>query len=194
MNLFRNGLRFAPVGSLKLGVYDGLQLHVPSVTDVVAAARKRGCDAVHISTPGPMGLLGLVVARELGVPAYGTFHTDFPAYATQLTGDYRLEAAAWRYMRWFYGQLDRIAAPSESTREKLVWNGIDADKIAVVGRGIRTEKFSPAHRNFGLRALWGDARQDWMLYVGRISREKIWRASSRRSATSPRSEKTSVWL
>ena len=119
-----------------------------------------------------MGLLGLVVARELGVPAYGTFHTDFPAYASQLTGDFRLEAAAWRYMRWFYGQLEHIAAPSESTREKLVWNGIDADRISVVGRGIRTENFSPNCRNNAMRALWGGVRHDWLLYVGRISREK----------------------
>lgn len=171
-NLFRNGLRFPSVGSFKLGIYEGLQLHMPSVSDVIAAARKRGCDAVHISTPGPMGLLGLVVARELGVPAYGTFHTDFPAYAAQLTGDFRLEAAAWRYMRWFYGQLDRIAAPSESTRERLVWNGIDADKISVVGRGIQTAKFSPAQRNNAMRALWGGIRHDWLLYVGRLSREK----------------------
>ena len=100
-NLFGNGLRFPPVGTLNLGVYEGLPLNVPDVTDVLAIARKRGCDAVHISTPGPMGLLGLVVARELDVPVYGTFHTDFPAYAAQLSGDFRLEAAAWRYMNWF---------------------------------------------------------------------------------------------
>lgn len=171
-NLFRNGLRFPAVGTLNLGVYQGLNMNVPVVTDVLAAARARGCDAVHISTPGPMGLLGLVVARELGVPAYGTFHTDFPSYAAQLTGDYRLEAGAWKYMRWFYGQLDKIAAPSTATRDKLTWNGIDADKLAVVGRGIRTEKFSPRHRNIALRAMWGGARHDWLLYVGRISKEK----------------------
>ncbi len=171
-DLFNNGLRFSPVGTLNLGVYEGLKLHVPAVTEVVAAARKRGCDAVHISTPGPMGLLGLVIARELGVPAFGTFHTDFPAYAAQLTGDFHLEAAAWRYMRWFYGQLQRIAVPSASTREKLVWNGIEADKLSVVGRGVRTENFSPQHRDLALRAEWGGARHDWLLYVGRISREK----------------------
>ncbi len=171
-NLFRNGLRFPVVGTLKLGVYEGLQLNMPSVTDVIAEARKHGCDAVHISTPGPMGLIGLVVARELGVPAYGTFHTDFPAYAAQLTGDFHLEAGAWRYMRWFYGQFEHIAAPSESTRERLVWNGIDADRISVVGRGIRTETFSPEHRSNELRAKWGGVRHDWLLYVGRLSREK----------------------
>lgn len=171
-DLFRNGLRFSPAGTLQLGVYEGLALHLPCVSDVLAAIRERGCDAIHISTPGPMGLLGLVAAAELGVPAVGTFHTDFPAYAAKLTGDYRLEAAAWRYMRWFYGQFDRIAAPSSSTREKLVWNGIDADRIDVVGRGVRTDAFSPTHRSIELRARWGGARHTWLLYVGRVSREK----------------------
>ena len=109
---FSNGVRFSPVGTLELGVYGGMKLHVPPVSAVMAEARRRGCRAVHLSTPGPMGLIGLVVARELGVPVVGTYHTDFPAYAAHLSGEYRLEHAAWRYMRWFYGQLDRVAAPS----------------------------------------------------------------------------------
>lgn len=171
-DLFRNGLRFEPVGTLELGVYGGMQLHVPQVAAVLAAARRRGCRAVHVSTPGPMGLLGLVVARELGVPVVGTFHTDFPSYAARLTGDYRLEHSTWRFMRWFYGQLDRVAAPSASTRDRLTWNGIDADKLTVVGRGIDTERFSPDHRDIALRTEWGGARHDWLLYVGRLSREK----------------------
>lgn len=171
-DLFENGIRFPPVGLLRMGVYDGLQLAVPSVTAVMAEVRARGCTAVHVSTPGPMGLIGLAVARELGVPAYGTYHTDFPAYATRLTGDPRLEQTAWRYMRWFYGQLERVAAPSAATRERLVWNGLDADRLTVVGRGIDAECYHPRRRDVARRAAWGNARGEWLLYAGRLSREK----------------------
>lgn len=171
-DLFENGIRFPPIGTLRLGVYEGLQLGIPSVTAVMSEIRRRGCTAVHVSTPGPMGLIGLAVARELGVPAYGTYHTDFPAYAAQLAGDPRLEHTAWRFMRWFYGQLERVAAPSAATRERLVWHGLDGDRISVVGRGIDPDLYSPSRRNISRRAAWGDVRADWLLYAGRLSAEK----------------------
>ncbi|MEQ4208162.1 glycosyltransferase [Actinopolymorpha sp. B17G11] len=36
---------------------------------------------VHVHTPGPVGLLGILAARQLGLPLVETYHTDLRAYA-----------------------------------------------------------------------------------------------------------------
>ena len=38
-------------------------------------------DVIHVHTPGPVGLLGVVAARRLGLPLVQTYHTDLHAYA-----------------------------------------------------------------------------------------------------------------
>jgi 1,2-diacylglycerol 3-alpha-glucosyltransferase len=38
-------------------------------------------DAIHVHTPGPVGLLGVLAARRLGLPLVQTYHTDLHAYA-----------------------------------------------------------------------------------------------------------------
>lgn len=169
---FPGGVRFSPVGVLSLGVYQGLRLCMPSVPAVLQRFAEAPPDAVHLSTPGPMGLLGLIAARRAGVPVFGTFHTDFPAYASSLTGDPQIELTAWRFMRWFYGQMERVAAPSTDIRKKLIHQGLAEDRVRVVGRGVRTDAFSPDYRDHALRAQWGAGIRHWLLYVGRLSREK----------------------
>jgi len=38
-------------------------------------------DVAHVHTPGPLGAAGLTVARELGIPAVYTYHTDMHGYS-----------------------------------------------------------------------------------------------------------------
>jgi glycosyltransferase involved in cell wall biosynthesis len=166
------GFRFPPAGTLDVGVYRGLRLNMPLVSDVLKHLRYCPPDAVHISTPGPMGMVGLVAARELGLPVFGTYHTDFPAYAHSLTGSYELEQSAWNFMRRFYGALDRVAVPSASIRDRLVEHGFRPDRLTVVGRGIRPECFGPRFRSEDLRRSWNPRVRQWLLYVGRVSLEK----------------------
>ena len=47
-------------------------------------------EIVHVHTPGPVGLLGVLAARTLGVPLVQTYHTDLHAYADA----YRVPRAA----------------------------------------------------------------------------------------------------
>ncbi len=169
---FPGGVRFAPVGAVTLGAYAGLRLCMPQVREVFRRFAQAPPHVVHLSTPGPMGLLGLAAARRHGIPVVGTFHTDFPSYAADLTGDPQMEYTAWRFMRWFYGQMERVAAPSTDIRRKLIHHGLPADRVAVVGRGVRTDAFTPDHRDPALRAAWGARIRHWLLYVGRVSREK----------------------
>ena len=165
-------VNFDPMGTIKLDDYAGLTLHVPHVDDMLRYIENMPFDVIHVSTPGPMGLLGLLAARHRGLPICGTYHTDFPRYAGALAGDPGMEEIGWKFMRWFYGQLDRVAAPTESIRRELIAHGFDSAKLAVVGRGVNTKHFSPAYRSDEWRSQWGGRHSVKLLYVGRLSKEK----------------------
>lgn len=164
---------FPKVGTFRLSSYEGLEIPVPDVKAVTDFMRGHPFDVAHLSTPGPMGLLGMRIARDRGAPVCGTYHTDLPRYVRDLTGSAELEEATWAFMSWFYGQMDLVAVPSRSTGEDLIAHGLDPERIQIVGRGVEQRIFSPAHRSESLRREWG-ASPDTpvLLYVGRISKEK----------------------
>lgn len=163
---------FPPMGSVRLDAYSGLTLHIPRMNEVLDYVRRMSFDAIHVSTPGPMGLLGLLAAHQRGLPVYGTYHTDFPRYAGELTGDPALERTGWRFMQWFYGQMQRVAAPTESIRQELMAHGFEGRHIDVVGRGVDTLRFNPSCRDATLHHRWGRGRSLLLMYAGRLSREK----------------------
>ena len=169
---FPGAVRFHPVGILRVPVYEYLKLNVPQASDVLAYLQREDFNIVHISTPGPMGLIALLAARLRNVPVCGTHHTNFPAYAKYLSGDLALEEMSWRFLQWFYGEFDLISAPSRSAADDLLAHGIPPEKIRVVGRGVNTNLFTPELRDNSLRATWFPDRPVKLLYIGRISREK----------------------
>jgi uncharacterized membrane protein len=65
-------------------------LNLPPVLEVLDWADRQQFDVVHVSTPGPMGLCGWLVAKMLRVPLMCTYHTDFPAYVDKLARDHRV--------------------------------------------------------------------------------------------------------
>jgi glycosyltransferase involved in cell wall biosynthesis len=163
--------RFAPVGSFSLPEYPEISLHYPPFLKLLSWCARQDFDCILTATPGPVGLAGLAIARILKIPVHGTYHTAFPQYVRMFTEDPAMEDAAWRYMRWFYGQMDVIYAPSRSTAADLTERGIEASRIVVHPRGVDAEHFRPERK----RAFFEDmglARQFKILYVGRVSREK----------------------
>jgi glycosyltransferase involved in cell wall biosynthesis len=89
-----------------------------------------------------------------------------------MTEDEALEQLTWRYMLWFYDQMQTIYVPSEFYRRQLLDNGFDARKLKVLKRGVDVRRFTPEGRD---RDFWPSrgARQKFVfLYVGRVSKEK----------------------
>lgn len=167
----KGAARFAPVGSFQLPEYPEITLHYPPFLKLLAWCAEQDFDCILTATPGPMGLAGLAIARILKIPVHGTYHTAFPQYVRMFTEDPAMEDAAWRYMRWFYGQMDTIYAPSRSTAQDLAGRGIKAERIVVHPRGVDAERFRPDRQGRFFEEL-GLARQFKILYVGRVSREK----------------------
>jgi len=170
-DLGKGAARFAPVGSFSMPEYPEITLHYPPFLKLLAWCAEQDFDCILTATPGPMGLAGLAIARILKIPVHGTYHTAFPQYVRMFTEDPAMEDAAWRYMRWFYGQMDTIYAPSRSTAQDLAERGILAERIVVHPRGVDAERFHPGQEGSFFKDL-GLARQFKILYVGRVSREK----------------------
>jgi glycosyltransferase involved in cell wall biosynthesis len=112
------------------------------------------------------------VARLLRLPIWGTYHTALPQYAQYLTGDAAMEEMMWKYIVWFYNQMDVVFAPSGSTAEELAQRGIDPRKIRLYPRGVDVERFHPGKRNGILEKRYAVKDGLKLIYVGRVSKEK----------------------
>jgi glycosyltransferase involved in cell wall biosynthesis len=164
---------FPPIGEFELPEYELQKLSFPPILQMLDYIQREKFTEIIISTPGPVGLTGLLAAKMLNLRTSGIYHTDFPQYIRILTEDNFLESVAWRYMHWFYGQLDTVFVNSEEYRQSWIKRGFDPTKLKIFPRGLDTELFHPARRDpaffekFG--AQNGEVR---LLYVGRVSREK----------------------
>jgi glycosyltransferase involved in cell wall biosynthesis len=165
-------LALAAVGA-PLPFYGEMRVYAPPLRRFRQAARADAVDVIHLTTPGPIGLAAMRVARQLGVPMVGSFHTDLAAYARILSGSARLGAALGHFMRWPYGRCARVLAPSDATRQLLMQTDGDGSRIGIWRRGVDCSCFHPGRRSDALRRRWGVSDQrPALLYVGRVSREK----------------------
>ena len=164
---------FKPIGEFELPEYELQKLSFPPVLQMLDYIQRERFSEVIISTPGPIGLTALLAAKMLNLQTSGIYHTDFPQYVRILTEDSFLESVTWRYMHWFYGQLDTVFVNSEEYRQSWIKRGFDPQKLKILPRGLDTELFNPTRRDPAFFEKFGATNgQVRLLYVGRVSREK----------------------
>ncbi|HVZ73810.1 MAG TPA: glycosyltransferase [Polyangia bacterium] len=160
----------------RLADYPEMEFAVPHLPSLVSHLIEEKIDLVQCSTPGPVGWIGLLAARTVGIPVVGQYHTDLPEYGTRITGDPVVGAILGKLTGWFYGGMDRVFAPSQAVVERLASLGVDAEKVARLPRGIDLELFSPtradANAFAAVERAAGELPGPHVLYVGRLSREK----------------------
>jgi len=165
-------INFPPVGVFMIPEYELQKLSFPPILEVLDHVVRRGYTELILSTPGPVGLTGLLAAKLMGLRVSAIYHTDFPQYARFLSeDDPMMEGIAWNYMHWFYSQMDRVYVNSQKYLERWVEKGLPREKLAILPRGLETEVFDLRHRNPEFWRKRG-ARGKVVLYVGRISKEK----------------------
>ena len=171
-----NIYNFAPLVAGAIPKYENLELVLPPLTKILRHLDKHQPDVIHISTPGPMGLIGYIAARMLRVPVLGVYHTDFPAYIDQLFDDHAMTWTTRQYMTWFYRPFKAIFTRSTDYADRLVSLGLPRERMTALAPGVDTKVFD---RRFRDRSIWsryaatagGDAIVR-VLYVGRVSVEK----------------------
>ena len=165
---------FDPVFSRAAPKYDTIQIVLPPVLRMLRAADELQPDAIHISTPGPVGMVGFLAARMLRVPMLGVYHTDFPAYIDHLFDDSGCTWIAQNYMQFFYRPFHTVFTRSDDYVRAVARLGVPESRIERVTPGVDTTLFSPDHRDESCWASHPEVPRDAVkvLYVGRISIEK----------------------
>ncbi len=153
--------------------YKELKMGVPDFKDLVEELERGGFTGVHVSTPGPLGLMAFLAGKLLGLRVTFAFHTDIPTYACVYTGDGELEGFLWKVFVFLANSSDRFFVPSEHYRRLFLSKGVEPSKVRVFRRGVDTKLFSPYKRN---ENFWNDRLgkrvERVILYVGRVAKEK----------------------
>jgi glycosyltransferase involved in cell wall biosynthesis len=149
--------------------YSGLRFGAPVLRRLRRAWQQYPPDVIYVATEGPLGWAAVRVAGQLGIPTVSGFHTQFHQYS----GYYRigwLQPLVYGYLRALHNRTACTLVPTEAMRHSMAG---DIPSLAVLGRGIDTERFQPQKRCEMLRREWGAGPRDKvMLYVGRLAREK----------------------
>jgi hypothetical protein len=165
---------FAPVARIDFPEYDRLQIRFPPFLDMLRYFQESGFTKMQISTPGIIGLIGLLSAKTLQIETAATYHTSIPEYVENYTRDISLEALAWKYMIAFYHAVDEVLVPSKFIARLLHKRGLRNRKLLILDRWVDVERFHPRNRTPGFWKRFGIEREDDIVkfvYVGRIGVE-----------------------
>jgi glycosyltransferase involved in cell wall biosynthesis len=169
-----NVFNFEPVVAGTVPRYENLEVCLPPRRAIRQHLERFPPDVVHVSTPGPVGLVGRGAARRLGVPLLGVYHTDFPAYVDGLFDDAALTWTTAAFMRWFYKPFAAVFTRSADYVESLVRLGMAREQVLPLLAGVDTAAFDARYRD---QRVWErfpgvDPLSVRVLYVGRVSVEK----------------------
>lgn len=150
--------------------YQQLRMGMPAKAALVRAWTLKRPNVVHIATEGPLGWSALAAARKLRLPVASDYRTNFDAYSRHYGVGF-LAKAVTAYLRRFHNRTDCTMVPTAELAMTLAQQGFQ--RLRVVGRGIDTTAFNPAHRSVELRRSWG-AGEDTLvaLCVSRLAPEK----------------------
>lgn len=126
--------------------------------------RKENIDIVHVHTPFSLGAAGIKAARELTLPAVGTFHTLIPEYTHYVSETLGplLSRLTWKYVTMFYNRCNVVTTPSNPMRERLVERGLK--NVYVIPNSLDVGLFRPGKRPRN--------KDPCILFVGRLGKEK----------------------
>lgn len=156
--------------ALPIPLYPELRL-VPPLVDVRKALAAFRPDLVHVLNPFSLGLVGLHIAREMGIPVAASYQTDLPGFVRHWGMGFASEPL-WSFLRWVHDQADLNFCPSWFTLQELARRGFR--NLRVWGRGVDTELFHPRHADPGWRERLSGGHPDapLLVTVGRLSPEK----------------------
>ncbi|HVW27951.1 MAG TPA: glycosyltransferase [Polyangiaceae bacterium] len=184
---------FKSVTELAFPEYDRLKIRFPPFLELLRYLQEAGFTKMQISTPGVIGLSGLLAAKTLQMQTAATYHTSFPEYVENYTRDLSLEALAWKYMIAFYHAVDEVLVPSKFVAKLLHKRGLRNRKLLILDRWVDVDRFHPRHRAPGFWTRFGLTNADELVkfvYVGRVGVEKnlelAARAYRKLHATEPR--------
>lgn len=142
--------RFCPFATLRLPemysytptFYPGYTVRVASLLKSLELIYAEHPDEILILTPGPIGLIGLIAAKLLGIPATGLYYTDYPEHVKSAMGGEFLSYPIETYIRWFYSFVNEIYVPTREDCTRLTDRGLTPSKIKVLSGSFEAPVFA----------------------------------------------------
>jgi hypothetical protein len=120
--------RFAALGPVTLPGL-GLTLAFPPVLQVIDLVDREQVGAVHVVTQGPLGLLGVVVARLLHLPLTAEYGPALPIAVRRKTADGLREELSWRYLARFCRTADEIVVSAATADDDVLLRRLARDEL-----------------------------------------------------------------
>lgn len=172
-------INFPPLAEIPLPYYESLMLRIPSLLSALKSAFEEDPEVIFISSPGPVGLLGLALGKLMHLRTVAVYHTDFSREATEISGDEAVGNLVEAYLRWFFSVVDEIQVPTAEYMAILTDRGYERSRMTLFRRGLDVQRFHPeAVLAPNLARLFpegppGRKRGAFVLvYTGRVSRDK----------------------
>lgn len=157
-------------------------------------------DLLHVHSPGPIGLLGIVAARALDLPLVLTYHTDLSAYAQAYrlpphmlhgvlrayahklgvpkphvarcrTRQAQRSAVVDAGTRLLYGCADTVLIPTRAVLDRSGLSGM-CPNLRIVPTGVAAPAAPPGARAAFRQRHGIGTDERVVLFVGRVNREK----------------------
>jgi glycosyltransferase involved in cell wall biosynthesis len=158
---------------IKIPDYESYELKMPSLLNSLKIIYDLEPDEIYISTPGPLGMLGLLAAKLLRVKCTGIYHTDFTLEVSKIIEDESICRLLGGIVKWFYDKMDTIGVFTEDYIKILGDRGFDTTKMRIFHKGIDSALFYP-HNSLREEVARKNNIPDGinLLYAGRISKDK----------------------
>jgi hypothetical protein len=108
-----------------------IPLCFPSVLKALQIIHDEDPTEIYVSSPGPVGLFGLLCARLLNIPAIGIYQPQIIQGVENISDDQGLLELVESYTRWFYSMMDVIKVTTPGHMDFLESRGIEKCKIQV---------------------------------------------------------------
>lgn len=163
-----------PIFKMKMPFYKDLDLVIPPYFKMKKVLKELDPDIVHVSTPGLVGICGVLLAKKFKKPLVGTYHTDFPMYIYKNTKSKIFKEITRRYLKFFYKGFSSIVTRSKEYIDVIQKDiGFIKEDIHFLQPGTNISTFSP---RFEDQNIWNKLNLSneslKFLYVGRATKEK----------------------
>ena len=138
-----NLVNFRPRLAMKMPRYEHLELVMAPAAAMLSYARQFKPDAIHISTPGPVGCVGWWAARAVAAAGWGCITRTSPRTWSTQPGHEAMTRLTAGFMRRFYGGFAAIFTRSREYVRSLTALGVDERRVVALRPGIMVGEFRP---------------------------------------------------
>lgn len=167
-------MMFLPcIYSLTPEFYSSYTLNFPSLLASVEMIYQYRPDRIIISTPGPVGALGMVMAGILGIDCVSIYHTDFAAQAAHIFKDEGLAGLIQSVINRFYSFSTHIKVPTTEYIHILSEQKYNPKKMSIFKRGYTPD---PVNHSQSWKASFRKEHKIdegyTLMWAGRVSKDK----------------------